>query len=427
MYIYSLRSIFQRSKNRGEEKVDKLEKTCGVDVHRDLLVATILSDQTQQTKRFVNDANDINNLKSWLKETECNKAVMESTSIYWVPLYLALEESGFNVTLANAYQVKAIPGRKTDQSSSEWLAHLLRGGLIKPSYIPERRVRELRELTRLRVKLVENRTAFKNRCQKVLNRVNIRLGSRLTDVFGKAGTEILSGLMAGKTVETILEETENKWLKKRREEVKAVAKGGLSESDIFLLKEFTEIIELLNEKIRRVDGRIELLVNEREVAIVSSVPGVGKKSAAAIVAEIGNAGQFVDGSHLVSWAGLAPSVYQSAGVFVRGHITKKGSKWLRHVMVEVAHTAVRVRDSRLRAFYLRLRAKKGEKIAVVAVARKMLCIIWHLLVKGERYVEETFEKAVGSLKSVQCGHVPLEEMVLILRSAGYIVVGGSNG
>jgi transposase len=427
MYIYSLRSIFQRSKNRGEEKVDKLEKTCGVDVHRDLLVATILSDQTQQTKRFVNDANDINNLKSWLKETECNKAVMESTSIYWVPLYLALEESGFNVTLANAYQVKAIPGRKTDQSSSEWLAHLLRGGLIKPSYIPERRVRELRELTRLRVKLVENRTAFKNRCQKVLNRVNIRLGSRLTDVFGKAGTEILSGLMAGKTVETILEETENKWLKKRREEVKAVAKGGLSESDIFLLKEFTEMIELLNEKIRRVDGRIELLVNEREVAIVSSVPGVGKKSAAAIVAEIGNAGQFVDGSHLVSWAGLAPSVYQSAGVFVRGHITKKGSKWLRHVMVEVAHTAVRVRDSRLRAFYLRLRAKKGEKIAVVAVARKMLCIIWHLLVKGERYVEETFEKAVGSIKSVYRGHVPLEEMVLILRSAGYIVVGGSNG
>jgi transposase len=427
MYIYSLRSIFQRSKNRGEEKVDKLEKTCGVDVHRDLLVATILSDQTQQTKRFVNDANDINNLKSWLKETECNKAVMESTSIYWVPLYLALEESGFNVTLANAYQVKAIPGRKTDQSSSEWLAHLLRGGLIKPSYIPERRVRELRELTRLRVKLVENRTAFKNRCQKVLNRVNIRLGSRLTDVFGKAGTEILSGLMAGKTVETILEETENKWLKKRREEVKAVAKGGLSESDIFLLKEFTEIIELLNEKIRRVDERVEMLANEREVAIVSSVPGVGKKSAAAIVAEIGNAGQFVDGSHLVSWAGLAPSVYQSAGVFVRGHITKKGSKWLRHVMVEVAHTAVRVRDSRLRAFYLRLRAKKGEKIAVVAVARKMLCIIWHLLVKGERYVEETFEKAVGSLKSVQCGHVPLEEMVLILRSAGYIVVGGSNG
>ncbi len=129
----------------------------------------------------------------------------------------------------------------------------------------------------------------------------------------------------------------------------------------------------------------------------------------------------------MSWAGLASSVYQSAGVFVKGHITKKGSKWLRHVMVEVAHVAVRVRDSRLRAFYLRLRAKKGEKIAVVAVARKTLCIIWHLLVKGERYVEESFEKAVSSVRSAYCGHVPLEEIALILRSAGYVVVGGSNG
>jgi|WetSurMetagenome_2_1015567.scaffolds.fasta_scaffold14151_3 transposase len=405
----------------------KTEKTCGIDVHRDLLVATILNGENQQTKRFINDANDINNLKTWLKTNECNQAVMESTSIYWVPLYLGLEESKFDVTLANAHQVKAIPGRKTDQSSSEWLAHLLRGGLIKPSYIPERRIRELRELTRLRVKLVENRTAFKNRCQKVLNRVNIRLGSRLTDVFGKAGTEILNGLMAGKTVEAILKHTENKWLKNKREEIEAVAKGGLSDSDIFLLKEFTEMIDALNEKIRRVDARIEMLVDDKDVAVVSSVPGVGKRSAAAIVAEIGDAGQSSDGSHLVSWAGLAPSVYQSAGVFVTGHITKKGSKWLRHVMVEVAHVAVRVRNSRLRAFYLRLRAKKGEKIAVVAVARKMLCIIWHLLVKGEKYVEETFEKRAGGFKAMYRGNVPLEEMAVVLRSAGYVVLNGPYG
>jgi transposase len=277
------------------------------------------------------------------------------------------------------------------------------------------------------VKLVENRTAFKNRCQKVLNRVNIRLGSSLADVFGKAGTEILNGLMVGKTVESILENTENAWLKNRSEEIVDVAKGGLSESDIFLLKEFTEMIEVLNEKIREVDARIELLVNEGAVAFVSSVPGVGRKSAAAICAEIGDAGQFVDGSHLVSWAGLAPSVYQSAGVFVTGHITKKGSKWLRHVMVEVAHVAVRVRGSRLRAFYLRLRAKKGEKIAVVAVARKMLCIIWHLLKEGEMYAEDVFVKKVRGVKAAYCGHVSLNEMARILRAAGYVVLGGSDG
>ena len=233
--------------------------------------------------------------------------------------------------------------------------------------------------------------------------------------------------MAGKTVEAILENTENAWLKKRREEIESVARGGLSESDIFLLKEFTEMIGILNEKIREVEARIEILVNERDVAIVSSVPGVGKRSAAAIVAEIGDAGQFADGNHLASWAGLVPSVYQSAGMFGTGHITKKGSKWLRHVMVEVAHCAVRVRDSRLRAFYLRLRARKGEKVAVVAVARKMLTIIWHLLMTGEKYVEDMFEKTVKELRVVYHGSVPLEEMARVLRAAGYVVLGGPDG
>jgi transposase len=328
--------------------------------------------------------------------------------------------------LANAHQVKGIPGRKTDQSSSEWLAHLLRGGQVKPSYVPEKRVRELRELTRLRVKLVENRTAFKNRCQKVLNRVNISLGSRLSDVFGKAGREILEGLMDGKTVDAILERTENRWLRKRADEIKTVARGALSESDIFILKECTEMVAHLSEKILRVEARIELLVDGQSVEIVSSVPGVGKRSAAAIVAEIGDAKRFSDGKKIASWTGLAPSVYQSAGTFVTGSITKMGSKWLRYVMVEVAHVAVRVRDSRLRAFYLRVKARKGEKTAIVAVARKMLTIIWHLLVKGEKYVEEGFGKTVRTRRAVFGGHVSLEEMAAVLRGAGYVVSGPSG-
>lgn len=179
----------------------------------------------------------------------------------------------------------------------------------------------------------------------------------------------------------------------------------------------------LSEQIRRDEARIETLVNERDVAIVSSVPGVGRKSAAAIVAEVGDAKRFADGKKIASWSGLAPSVYQSAGTFVTGSITKQGSKWLRRVMVEAAHVAVRVRGSRLRAFYLRVKAKKGEKPAIVAVARKMLTIIWHLLVKGERYMEEGFEKTVGNMRAVCCGHVPLEEMAEILRHAGYVVCG----
>lgn len=402
-----------------------MEKVCGVDVHRDLLVATILSGEIKETKHFVNDANDIEKLKEWLKTNECKRTVMESTSIYWVPLYLALEEAGFNVMLANAHQVKGIPGRKTDQSDSEWLAYLLRGGQIKPSYVPGKSLRELRELTRLRVKYVQNRTAFKNRCQKVLNRVNIRLRSKLTDVFGKAGMEILNGLMAGKTVESILQQTSSNYLKSRGEEIRAVATGALSETDIFELKTLTETINHLNEQIRQLEARIEMLANKEDIAIVSSVPGVGKRSAAAILAEIGDAKRFSNGKQVASWTGLVPSLHQSAGVCILGHITKQGSRWLRWNMVEVAHAAVRVRDSRFRALFLRVAAKKGKKTAYVAVARKMLTVIWHLLVNGEVYVEEGFSKTAKKMGVAYAGHVPLEEMAEVLRSAGYTVV--ANG
>jgi transposase len=398
-----------------------MEKVCGVDVHRDLLVATILSEETKETRHFVNDPDDIDKLKEWLKTHEFKRAVMESTSVYWVSLYLALEESGFDVMLANAHQVKGIPGRKTDQSSSEWLAHLLRGQQIKPSYVPGKRLRELRELTRLRVKYVQNRTAFKNRCHKVLNRVNIRLRSKLSDVFGKAGMEILNGLMAGKTVEYILEHTENMRLQSRCDEIKAVAKGSLSEIDIFELKKLTETIKHLDEQIGDVEARIEMLVNQRDVEIVSSVPGVGKRSAAAILAEIGDATRFSNGKQIASWTGLAPSLHQSAGVCVLGSITKQGDRWLRWNMVEVAHGAVRVRDSKFRVLFLRVRARKGSKTAYVAVARKMLTVIWHLLVNGEKYVEEGFEKTVRYRRAAYGGGVPLEEMAAVLRSAGYVV------
>ena len=182
----------------------------------------------------------------------------------------------------------------------------------------------------------------------------------------------------------------------------------------------------MNEQIRQVEAIIELLVNERDVEIVSSVPGVGKRSAAAILAEIGAAKRFSNGKQIASWTGIAPSLHQSAGVCVLGSITKQGSVWLRWNMVEVAHAAVRVRDSKLRAFFLRVRAKKGNKTAYVAVARKMLTIIWHLLVNGERYVEDSFEKSVVSHRVVYGGHVPLEELAEVLRSAGY-VVSGPNG
>lgn len=398
------------------------ERTCGVDVHRDLLVATIFDGVSKESKRFTNDAGDINCLRDWLKEHGCSRVAMESSGVYWVSLYLALEDAGIDVSLANARQVKAIPGRKTDQSDSEWLAHLLRSGLIKPSYVPERRVRELRDLTRLRVKFVATRTSFKNRCHKVLNRVNIRLGSRLSDVFGKAGTEVLQGLMEGKTIDEILDNTENRWLLKRRDEVEEVVKGVLSQSDIFVLRQCVDMVKQLDAKIRRIDGRVDALVDEREMEIVSSVPGVGRKSAAVITAEIGDARRFPDGKTIASAAGLAPSVYQSAGKNLTGRITKQGSKWLRRIMVQVAHSASKAKGTKLRRFYLSVKARKGAKTAVVALARKMLTIIHHLLVNGEEYVEDGYEKKRRRPgKVVPLVGVSLEDMVAVLSDAGFVI------
>jgi transposase len=246
-------------------------------------------------------------------------------------LYLALEESEFLVILANAYRVKAIPGRKTDQLDSEWLAYLLRANLIKPSYVPPKLIRELRELTRLRTKYVQNQTQFKNRCQGLLRRVDIRLGNRLSDVFGKAGSEILKGLAVGKSIESVLEEIKNGWLAKRSEEILEVAKGSLSENDMFILRELNESIAHLEQKIVEVSARIEMRVNEYDLAIVVSVPGVGRGLAVSILAEIGVVSVFSCGKQIAAWAGLVPLVHQLAGVTVLGRITKRGSRWLRRV------------------------------------------------------------------------------------------------
>ena len=182
-----------------------------------------------------------------------------------------------------------------------------------------------------------------------------------------------------------------------------------------------DMVKELDGKIREVDGRIETLVDERAIEIVSSVPGVGRKSAAVITAEIGDAKRFPNGKKIASAAGLAPSVYQSAGKNLTGGITKQGSKWLRRVMIQVAHSASRARDTKLRRFYLRVKARKGSKTAIVALARKMLTIIHHLLVNGEEYVEDGYEKKRRPRRPVPLMGVTLEDMTAVLRDAGFVV------
>jgi len=365
---------------------------CGIDVHKEFLIGTILGEgDNKKVERYETDHESILKFRDWLRENRCERAVIESTGVYWVPVFLALE-GVVDIVVANAYQVKQIPGRKTDESDSEWLAKLLRGNLIRPSYIPERNIRDLRDLTRLRTKLVHVRTDFKNRVHKVLERANIRLSAVLSDLFGKTGLQILKGITSGKSLDEVIGGIKNKRIDKK--EVEEAIKGNLSESDVFLLEYCVKMVEILGSEIAEIENKIEERIKgmEKELKIVMSVVGVGKTAAQEILAEVGDIKRFPEDKNLASRAGLAPSVYQSGGKNLTGR-TRKGSKWLRKTMFQVAMAASRNKKSELREFYLRIKAKKGHKVAIVALARKILCIIHHLLTTGNATLKKESVKS----------------------------------
>jgi len=397
-----------------------IQRACGVDVHRDNFVATILTSRGCETRSFEKTVDEIEAFKAWLKAKKCRAVAMESTGVYWIPLYAALEDE-FDVKLANAERTRRTAGRKTDQSDSEWLAYLLRAGLIEASYVPGRKIRVLRELTRLRTKMVQNRTDYKNRVHKVLQRCNIRLGSKLHSVFGKAGMKVLNGLMAGKSLDQIVNESNSKVLKEKRSELEKVVRAGLDQEDIFVLKRCLRMVERIDEELKELDARIAMLIADREKDMknISKVPGVAQVSASSILAEIGDAKRFADGKKIASWSGLCPSVYQTADKNLTGNL-KQGSRNLRRMMIQVAHVASRAKNSRLRLFFLRVAARREKKKAYVALARKILCIIHHLLITGEEYVEEGFvKKFKAKMKALE--DLPLDEMARILTGAGYLV------
>jgi transposase len=255
----------------------------------------------------------------------------------------------------------------------------------------------------------------------VLQRCNIRLGSKLHSVFGKAGMEVLNGLMTGRSLDEIVNESKSQLLKERHGELEKVVRAGLDQEDVFVLKRCLRMIKSLDEELKELNARISMLIGDREkdVKNISKVPGVAQVSASSILAEIGDARRFANGKKIASWAGLCPSVYQTADKNLTGSL-KRGSKNLKRMMIQVAHAASRASNSRLRLFFLRVAARRGKKKAYVALARKILCIIHHLLVNDEEYMEEGFvKKARIRMRALE--GLPLDEMARILTCAGYLV------
>ena len=402
----------------------RVEKACGIDIHQAFLVATMLDlTGTKDTRRFSTCIEDLLNLREWLLDSKCQRVAIESTGVYWIPTYTLLEGK-VETIVANPLQIKNISGRKNDDIDSEWIAEVCLNGQIKPSYIPPKEIREIRELTRSHVKLTQARTSFKNRVHKVLSRSGIHISGVLSDIFGKSGMIILNGILNGKTIDQTFTEIKNKQIKIKKTEIRESLKGELSQNDIFVIKECLDSIRFLDQKIKEFDSKININLKgmQKEMEILTSIPGVGFTTAAAIMAEIGNIEEFSKPKELVCWSGLAPAINESAGKSSNGHITKKGNKFLRTILVLAANSIVISRPNKLRFFYQRIKAKKGHKKAIVALARKLVSIIHHLLKFKEMYLEEEGkQKSFKPPKFIPVPDFSIDDMIGILCEAGYSV------
>jgi transposase len=366
---------------------------CGLDVHKKTVVACLVTtppsghaDKVLRT--FGTMTQDLLALADWLKAAGCTHVAMESTGVFWKPIY-NLFEGLFELLVVNAQQLKAVPGRKTDVRDAEWLADLLRHGLVRASFVPPTPQRDLRELTRTRSTLVEERARVVNRVQKLLEGANLKLAAVATDITGLSARAILEALLAGQTDPATLAELARGKLRAKREQLRQALVGQLRPSQTFVLAEHLGHIDYLDETIERFSREIAEQVRpcEAEVTLLDTIPGVSQRAAEILLAEIGtDMRRFPSAHHLASWAGMCPGNNESAGKRRSGK-TRKGSRWLRQVLLEVAHAAARTKDTYLSAHYHRLAARRGTKKALVALGHTIVVIVYHVLTERVPYHE----------------------------------------
>ncbi|HQN31272.1 MAG TPA: IS110 family transposase [Methanothrix soehngenii] len=329
------------------------------------------------------------------------------------------------------YKIKHTPGNKNDLADANWIAELCLNGMIEPSRIFPKLDRDIRRLTRTREGYVNDMTREKNRIHHALDTCGIKLSSVLSDLFGKTGQSILNGLLEGQAIDDILEGINLKRIKANAEEIKEAIKGSLDLTQILLIRGSLEQMEAIQKRIDELQNEIKsrIAYRKEDLKIAMSIPGIGFTSASILLAEIGDITDFKKPEQLTAWAGLVPSVYQSAGKLITGSIAKHGSRHIRWILVQVARVIARGRNSRLKRFYLRVKAKKGSNVAVVALARKVLCILHHLLTNRVMFKEDGINKKVKIAieeESIQ-KNMDLDEMIAYIVRAGYEVRKGISG
>jgi len=392
------------------------ERCCGLDVHQASIAACALSrdkcgHRQEETQRFGTMTADLLDLAAWLKQRGIQHVAMESTGVYWKPVWNILEGEGFDLLLANAQEVKIVPGRKTDQKDCQWIADLHQHGLLRNSFVPPRAIRELRDLTRGRATVTQDHTSIANRIQKVLEDANIKLATVVSDVFGASGRAMLRALMKGEGDATVLADLSKGSLRCKIPELRRALEGRLTAHHRFLLQRYWEQLERLEDQTRQLEAEIAqrmqptaeetaqaleglpdgspLPLSPREEAIElwMELPGVGRITASSLVAELGvNMEQFPSAAHLASWAALCPGNNESAGKRKSGR-TRKGNVWLRRTMCEAAWAAAHSKNTYFAAQFRRIASRRGKKRALVAVAHSVLVVAYHML-KNKRHYQE---------------------------------------
>jgi transposase len=376
----------------------KVERCAGIDVHKKFLAVCVmigLADQKPETevRRFGTSVPELERLRAWLREKGCTEAVMESTGSYWKPVFNVLEGS-LKLILANAEQVKALRGKKTDPKDCRWLASLLRHGLVQASFIPARDIRELRDLTRRRRTLMQEGARERNRVQKLLEDANVKIGNVLTDVFGMSGQAMLEALIENKLhTEEIANLAQGRLRPKIPQIVEALEGHHMSDHHRVLLKQIFKHMAFIEEMVAELDREIAVKLEpyEKQVNLACTVPGIGRDAAASILAEtgmdMGDDGPFPSCHHLSSWAGICPGNNESGGKRKSGK-TRKGNRWLRATLAQTSWAGAAKKNSAFRNKYYRLKPRRGPQRAATAVSHAQLIALYWVLRNGVPYQEQ---------------------------------------
>ena len=370
-----------------------IERGAGLDIHKASVTACVrvpglTGERRQEVQTFGTTAAALLALRDWLSAHGVTHVAMESTGVYWKPVYYVLEE-GFTCLLVNPTHVSKVPGRKTDVRDCEWLAQLLEHGLLRGSFVPPVAIRELRDLTRYRAVLVQDRTREANRLHKVLTDAGIQLASVATNVLGKSGRAMLAALVAGTTDAEVLANLAQGKLRRKLPALREALVGRFRKHHALLVSQLLGHLDYLDEALETLTADIEEALRPfgGEATRLDAIPGVGPRTAEILIAELGvDMRQFPTARHVASWAGLCPGTHESAGKR-RAVRTGKGNRWLRAALIEAALAAINVRDSALAGRYRRLVRHCGHKKAIVAVAHKLLTTAYMLLANGRSYHE----------------------------------------